>query len=185
MSNKLLGWKVVEDHIYETFKIFQIRRSRRINPRTGNPFDFFLMKGLDWVNVIALTAASEVVLVQQYRHGAEALTFEIPGGCVEPGEDPVRSAARELREETGFEAQELQLLGVVFPNPAMQAMRCHCYLARGVVRTSPQALDSGEDISVIVKPLTEVEEMIRNGEISHSVVLSAFALLNLRLSGPE
>ena len=171
------AWQVLEDHVYETFKIFRIRKSGRVNPRTGKRFDFFLMDGLDWVNVIAFTPKNEVVLVRQYRHGAECLTWEIPGGCVEPGEDPLVSAARELSEETGFKADSFEFLGTVLPNPAMQAMRCHCYLARNATRLGDQALDAGEDIAVEVRPFSEIVRMIQQGELTHSIVLSAFALL--------
>jgi ADP-ribose pyrophosphatase len=170
-------WRVLDEHVYETFKIFRIRRSGRINPRTGKRFDFFLMDGLDWVNIIPLTKDNKVVLVRQYRHGSESYTWEIPGGCVEAGEDPRFSACRELKEETGYEVKgEIKLLGTIHPNPAMQAMRCHCYVAEGVELTSAQALDPGEDIEVALKPIEEVRAMIGRGEITHAIVLAAFAL---------
>lgn len=174
-------WKIVEEHIYETFKIFRLRKSGRINPRTGKRFDFFLMDGLDWVNVIAVTPEGQFVLVRQYRHGAEAMTYEIPGGCVEVGEDPAFSGARELREETGYEISDpLEPLGVIHPNPAMQAMRCHCYLAKNVVLRASQSLDPGEDIEVVTRSFPEITQMIASGEISHAIVLAAFALLQSR-----
>ncbi len=174
-------WKIIEEHIYETFKIFRLKKSGRINPRTGKRFDFFLMDGLDWANVIALTSDNKVILVKQYRHGSESFTYEIPGGCVEVEENPSNSAARELKEETGYETKlDLEFLGTIHPNPAMQAMRCHCYIARNVERTREQTLDPGEDIEVIVRSLPEIKEMILSGAISHSIVLAAFALFQLR-----
>lgn len=176
MTNE--NWKVLEEHVYETFKIFRAYRSRRVNPRTGKPFDFFLMDGLDWANIIALTPDNQVVLVEQFRHGSSSYTLEIPGGCVEPGEDPLQSAARELEEETGFAVNgSIEHLGVIHPNPAMQAMRCHCFVARGVTPTSSQKLDPGEDIRVVLKPLSELPQLIATGKITHAIVLAAFALL--------
>jgi len=75
-------WAVETEHIYEAFKIFTLKRSRRTNPRTGKPFDFFWMEGLSWVNVVPLTPAGEVVLVGQYRHGTGEYTLEITVGCI-------------------------------------------------------------------------------------------------------
>ena len=179
------AWKVLDEHVYETFKIFRIRRSGRENPRTGKRFDFLLMDGLDWVNIIPLTENNEVVLVRQYRHGSESYTWEIPGGCVEKGENPKDSALRELKEETGYEALgEVIHLGTIHPNPAMQAMRCDCFVARGVTLKGLQELDPGEDIQVALKPLEEVRAMIARGEISHAIVLAAFALFPGRAPCP-
>ncbi|MFM1848299.1 MAG: hypothetical protein RL417_1773 [Pseudomonadota bacterium] len=174
------GWIIEDEHIYQAFKIFTLKRSRRVNPRTGKPFDFFLMEGLSWVNVIPLTSANEVVLVRQYRHGAEELTLEIPGGCIELDEtDPASAALRELREETGFTTNEIEPLGIIHPNPAMMSMKLHTYVARNCTLSGIQVLDPGEDIEVILKPLAEVLDLVRSGQITHALVVAAFGLFAL------
>ncbi len=180
MADTAIPWRIVEDYVYQTFRIFDIRRSKRINPRTNKPFDFFLMRGLDWVNVIPITKEGEVVLVKQYRHGSETYTIEIPGGCVEKEEDPAQSALRELEEETGYRGKSAELLGVIHPNPAMQAMRLHCYVARDVELVGPQSLDGGEDIEVLTRSLAQVREMLRSGEVSHALVVAALGLYLIR-----
>ncbi len=176
MSNERAGWKIKSEQIYETFNIFRLRKSVRVNPRTNSEVEFFLMDGVDWVNIIALTVDSQVVLVSQYRHGSEEYTLEIPGGCIEQGEDPQIAALRELKEETGFSSKQIVKLGTIHPNPAMQAMRCHCYLARNAFKVSEPKLDVGEDIRVSLEPLNEVLEKVKNAKISHSLVVSAFGL---------
>lgn len=173
-------WAVETEHIYEAFKIFTLKRSRRTNPRTGKPFDFFLMEGLSWVNVVPLTPAGEVVLVRQYRHGTEEYTLEIPGGCIEVDDgDPAIAAVRELREETGYSTAQITPLGVIAPNPAMMSMRLHTFVAHGCLPVAPQSLDPGEDITIVLKPLAEVLELVRTGGISHALVVAAFGLLKL------
>lgn len=174
------SWRVISDQLYEQFKIFSVRKSTRLNPRTQKPVDFFLMNGLDWVNVIALTPQNEVVLVRQYRHGIDDYTIEIPGGCVERGEDPKASGLRELTEETGYRAEDAIHLGTVYANPAMQSMRLHVYLATNAVSVTTQSLDPGEDISVFTLQLNEVLAKIKSGEINHALVVAAFGLLEIR-----
>jgi 8-oxo-dGTP pyrophosphatase MutT (NUDIX family) len=66
-----------------------------------------------------------VVLIRQLRQGSQAVTLEIPGGLVDPGETPTQAGARELREETGYLTRELVHMGQVNPNPALYNNICH------------------------------------------------------------
>lgn len=158
-------WKIQDEHIYEQFKIFTLRRSRRVNPRTGTPADFVLLDGLDWCNIIALTPRDEVVLVEQFRQGSQSLTLELPGGCVEVNEDPRTAALRELREETGYGALDVEPLGSFFPNPAMMSIKCHSFLARGVVLEDEPQLLPGEEIKVRLTPREELSRLMTRGPL--------------------
>jgi 8-oxo-dGTP pyrophosphatase MutT (NUDIX family) len=184
MVKNKAGWEIKGEHIYEAFKIFTAKRSSRVNPRTGEPFDFFLLESLDWVNVLPITARGEAVLIRQYRHGADEFTIEAPGGCVDPGEDPAASALRELREETGYGyppgKEKLEHLASIYPNPAMLSNRVHYYVAKGVEKLGPQHLDSGEDIEVVLKPLHEALDMVRRGEINHALSSNLFGMFALK-----
>jgi ADP-ribose pyrophosphatase len=102
------------------------------------------------------------------------VTLEIPGGIVEPGDTPETAAQRELVEETGFKEKQMILLGSVHPNPAFLTNRCFTYLARDVVRVQTQEQDDKEDIEVEMRSLEEVPRLIRQGEITHALVLAAF-----------
>lgn len=124
--------------------------------------------------MIPVTPLGEVVLIRQYRHGTKELTLEIPGGIVEAGDTPERAAQRELLEETGFKEGEMVFLGAVHPNPAFLTNRCFFYLAKDVSRVRAQEQDDKEDIEVEVRPLEDVPQLIRNGEITHALVLAAF-----------
>ncbi len=160
-------------------KIFAAHRDRLCDPRDGREFDFFVMEAPDWVNVIALTAREQVVLVRQYRHGTESVTVEIPGGMVDEGEQPLAAAQRELREETGYAATAWELLGTVEPNPAFQTNRTYTYLAREARCVGPQQPDENEQLEVAEQPLAAVPGMLADGSITHALVFAAFTHLAL------
>jgi ADP-ribose pyrophosphatase len=93
---------------------------------------------------------------------------------VEESDSPEHAARRELIEETGYKASEMQLLGNVHPNPAFLTNRCYTFVAKGVSLVKEQEQDEKEDIEVVVRPLEQIPELIRDGEITHALVLAAF-----------
>ena len=167
-------WKLISSKRAESYRIFNLRTDRARSPRTHRTHDFYVLESRDWVNVIPLTPANEVVLVRQYRHGTREVTLEIPGGLVESDDSPEQSAHRELREETGYEAPAMIPLGAVHPNPAFLNNRCYTYLALDAVPAGDQEQDEKEDIEVVLKPLRELHRSIQEGEITHSLVIAAF-----------
>ena len=167
-------WDIVSSERRDNLRIFGLRVDRAVSPRTGKAHDFYVLESASWVNVIPVTAAKEVVLIRQYRHGTREVTLEIPGGIVEPGDSPQEAARRELREETGYEAAEMVGLGFVHPNPAFLDNRCYTFIAQDARRTGLQTQDEKEDIQVLLKPLAEIPRLIREGEITHSLVVAAF-----------
>jgi ADP-ribose pyrophosphatase len=174
------GWEILDDRGVDDFGIFKTRKSRRRNLRNGSEFEFFLMEGLDWANIVALTSNNEVVLTRQYRHGYEREILELPGGCIELGEDPAAAAAREFEEETGFIARDLRLIGKLIPNPALMSMNLYSYFTRNIVPNGKTNLDDGENIEVILMPLDEVYRMIERQELNHALHVAVFGLLALR-----
>ena len=180
----LRPWKVLHEKNLDKRGPFTLVSSLRENPRNSITTEFLRIDCIDWAGTIPVTSDGRVVLVRQYRHGIDHPCLEIPAGCVhEDDENFSMSARRELLEETGYDSEEFEFLGFVHPNPGMMPVKCHIYLSRNVVRIRQQALDDGEDIEVVLQPLREIPRMIQSGEITHSMIISAFALLMFRYPG--
>jgi 8-oxo-dGTP pyrophosphatase MutT (NUDIX family) len=165
-------WDVLGSYQHADYVIFRARIDTLRSPR-GAQGDFIILECPEWVNVVALTEDRQAIMVRQFRHGVRAAGLEFPGGMVDPGESPFAAARRELLEETGYEAGEWKELGFVHPNPATQTNRCWTYLATGCRKVAELRLDTTEELSVELYPEGELAELVRRGEITHSLVVAA------------
>ena len=138
---------------------------------------FYRIRSKDWINVVAVTRDDEVILIEQPRAGPLAQTIEIPGGVVDPGEDPVDAVTRELEEETGYCADSIEKLGAINPNPAIMTNTLHVYLAQGcqLSKNRQHFPDPSERIKVKLVAKSRISEMVRSGEIGSA--LAAMGLL--------
>ena len=167
-------WKKIASKQLGDYRVFKLRADTCINPRTGKEHDFFVLDAVNWVNVIAVTPDQQIVMVEQYRHGSGTVELEVPGGMMDPHEnDPVKTAIRELREETGFEGDNAMLLGQVHSNPAILSNTTFTVLIQNCVLKHPMEFDSGEDLATRLEPVSDIPALVALGQIKHSLVVVA------------
>lgn len=178
MSHSHLHWSEVSARDVYDARIFRVQEVVR-RSADGREGSFIRLASPDWANVAAVTEDSDgaecLVLVRQYRQGADAVTLELPGGLVDEHEDPKTAAARELSEETGYHADSLTLLGSTNPNPAFMTNTVYTFAAEGVDRRWGQRLDANEIVDVELVPVEAVLSMARPEFNCHAIMLAALA----------
>jgi 8-oxo-dGTP pyrophosphatase MutT (NUDIX family) len=165
-------WPKLHSKTLGKFTVFSIRADRKVSPRTGHEHDFYVLDCVNWVNVIAVTSDQQLVMVEQFRHGSETVELEIPGGVMDAHEtDPLVTAIRELREETGYEGRHARLLGSIRPNPAIMSNHCYTVLIEDCRLAHPVQFDHGEDIATRLLPADEAIRLAAAGKVQHSLVV--------------
>jgi ADP-ribose pyrophosphatase len=180
-SHRSLFWQALSKDLLAECKVFSVSSTLAESEHEDRKQSrFYTLSCSPWVNVIAINDDKSVLMIEQYRHGIEGVTLEIPGGCIDPtDENPMAGAIRELREETGYVAARWSYLGKNHPNPALQDNLCYTFLAEGISQLETPFFDNTgtERINSLYVPLGEVNDIIRSGEITHALVITAFHFL--------
>ena len=98
---------------------------------------------------------------------------------------PLHAARREMQEETGYDSDDIIPLGAIHPNPAIQGNRCHSFLARNVEKICEPSFDTTEETEVILVPVGELPELVRQERITHALVVVAFYRYDLLKRGKQ
>ena len=119
------------------------------------------------VCVIPVTNEGEVIMVRQFRYAFGNVLLEVPAGKLEPGEDPLSAALRELEEETGMVAERVQHIGELYTTVAILDEKIQMYLATGLTYKNAHP-DEDEFLEVEKVPLSTLVKMVMDGEIKDS-----------------
>ncbi len=133
------------------------------------------------VAIVALTDDHKVILVKQFRKPAEDVLLEIPAGKIEKGEDPEHTAVRELKEETGYTASEMEHLMTFYSSPGFSTEKIYLYLAKNLVPGEPSP-DENEHVEVMSYPLDELFQMIDQGELIDGKSITGIQALQRKLN---
>jgi len=107
----------------------------------------------------------EILLLKQFRHAAEGFLYEVPAGRLDDGEDPIACARRELREETGCDAERIEHLYTFYTTPGFTDERIHAYMAVGLTAGESQR-ETDEFITVETMTLSRALGLIKEGQIN-------------------
>jgi ADP-ribose pyrophosphatase len=122
------------------------------------------------VAVVPLLEDGRVVMIQQYRHAAGKVLWELPAGTLRPGEEPQECARRELTEETGYEAGRIEEAFSMYLSPGYTTELIHVFLVRELVPAAGCG-DADERIDVVVVDMEKALEMVERGEVQNAAAI--------------
>lgn len=148
----------------------------RVDLANGDHTYFDIVKHPGGAVIAALNDNNEICLLKQWRHAIDEEIWELPAGCLEPDEEPLTTAKRELEEEAGVTASDWRALGCICSSPGFSNELLYLFEARGLTKGALK-LDAAEQLEAHWLPLTQVTEMAQNGEIIDAKTLALLSKL--------
>lgn len=164
-----MEWKVISTTYLSDHRYFKARKDVCAMPNGTIVPEYFVVELPVSVCALAITQAGEVVLSRQYRHPIGEVIYEIPGGFSDPGETYLQAIERELKEETGYQFQQIIEVGKTAANPGVLSNYTYFYLALGGIKTADQHLDAYEELEVLLTPVEEVRRMLQDNNFAQAL----------------
>ena len=135
--------------------------------------NYYVRESHGFVVVVPLTADERVVLVRQYRYGADSIHLELPAGMLLDGEEPRACALRELSEETGYEVERCELAAQYYPEAVRSSARAYVYIASGARKVREPVPDVTEHLEVELATVDDFRAMLGDGRIDTGATIAA------------
>ncbi|MFT5611601.1 MAG: ADP-ribose pyrophosphatase [Arenicella sp.] len=145
--------------------------SERVDFPNGGHTYFDIVKHPGGAVIAAINDDNEICLLKQWRHALGEMIWELPAGCLEPGEPPMETAKRELEEEAGVKAQQWRDLGKISSSPGFSNEILYLYEARELSKGTMK-LDDAEQLTAHWLPIEKVLTMAREGDIIDAKTLA-------------
>ncbi|MCI0886863.1 MAG: NUDIX hydrolase [Chloroflexi bacterium] len=166
--------KLISSQTVYQGKIVNVRADSVLLP-SGRQTVREVVEHADAVVIVPIDADDNVLLVRQYRYPTEQFILEAPAGGVDEGESPDDCAQRELQEEVGYASRKLRPMGGFWSAPGFSTEYLYAYLAKELVPSKLNA-DDDEAIEVIRTPLSDINRLIRLGEIQDAKTIAALLM---------
>jgi len=167
---KELKWKLLSSNYLFKDLWFTVRKDTCLTPGGKIVSPYYVYEFPTWVTVVPVTEDGRIVMLHQYRHALGESCIEIPGGCVDHTDKNLQAAAaRELKEETGYEFSSYDYLGKTSANPSTNNNLMHMFLAKGGKKVAEQSLDGNEEIEVELMTVKEVKKLLKENKIMQAM----------------
>lgn len=176
----LKPWKLISAKDVSVGKWFPLDE-RVYQKNDGSIVDDFTVTTLENVSmVIPITSTGKIVMVHQFKPGADQLTFEFPAGRLKPGQNYQQAAHAELLEETGMRVGELIELGETVTFPTKGSEKIMNYIGLNVHTVDQQTLDEHEEIEIVEFTWDQIDQMILDGQINTAPSITCWHLAKIK-----
>ncbi|MDR2189110.1 MAG: NUDIX hydrolase [Azonexus sp.] len=175
-DSQLIEREITSDLVFQG-KLLTVREDRVRLPNGAESLrEYVVHPGA--VVILALLDNGNLLFERQFRYALRRVFLELPAGKIDPGEDTLTTARRELREETGYAAADWRHLGVIHPCIGYSNEHIEIYLARGLSRAGPPQLDANEFLEVLELSPAAARQAVRDGRITDGKTISALYWLD-------
>lgn len=179
MKTKLKKWKKVRSEVVYKNTYFTLYHDEVRLP-TGELYHYYVTnKQGRAALVLPIDSKGRITILKEFRYPTKKVVYGLVGGSVDPGETPLKTARRELKEETGFSARSIKLLGSFFANPSRSGATFYVYIARGLTQGEP-CHEHGEFLECEALTPATLRRKVKRGEIVDPFLLAALQLLSAK-----
>jgi ADP-ribose pyrophosphatase len=169
-----MKFELLKSEITYAGRAFSVRLDHLLTP-SGKTVKYDIVQHIGSISVVPIDENGQLYFVRQYRQAAQQELLELPAGTLEEGELPAEAAAREIREETGMAAKNIQEIGSFYLAPGYSTELMHVFLATGLTH-DPLDPDADEYLSVEKMSVAKAFELIENGHLQDAKSLAALLL---------